>query len=114
MRSCPFLINKDKKMAIKKYVELNIEEIKPLIVPILKRNQVKRASIFGSVASGIANELSDLDLLVEFSSVKSLFDLAALKIELEECLHRSVDVLTFASISPFIKERILTQQVRIL
>lgn len=57
---------------------------------------------------------SDVDLLVEFEKRKSLLDLAGLKIELEDALNRRVDVLTYRSLHPLLKERILAEQVRIL
>jgi hypothetical protein len=43
-----------------------------------------------------------------------LLDLAGLKIELEEKLKRDVDVLTYKSIHPLLRERILKEKVDIL
>lgn len=91
-----------------------IREIQKKIYPILKRYDVIRAAIFGSFATGDYKEDSDIDILVEFRGEKSLLDLAGLKIELEELLKRGVDVLTYNSISPLIKERILNEQEVIL
>jgi len=59
-------------------------------------------------------ESSDIDILVEFGAEKSLLDLAKLKIELEESLGRKVDVLTYNSLHPLLKERILSEQREIL
>jgi hypothetical protein len=42
-----------------------IERYKQLILSVLRRNLIKRAAIFGSVAKGNFNINSDLDLLVE-------------------------------------------------
>jgi predicted nucleotidyltransferase len=42
---------------------------------ILRKHDVKRASLFGSVVRGEATEDSDIDLLVEFEGRKSLLDL---------------------------------------
>jgi predicted nucleotidyltransferase len=91
-----------------------INQIKKKIVPILKKNDVKRASLFGSVIRGEATEESDIDLLVEFKGEKSLLDLAGLKIELEELLGKKVDVLTYNSLHPLLKDRILREQKAIL
>jgi predicted nucleotidyltransferase len=71
---------------------------------------VKRASIFGSVARGEATGDSDIDLLIEFEGRKSLLDLAGLKIELEESLGRKVDVLTYKSLHPLLRDRILEEE----
>lgn len=85
-------------------------EIKNKIYPILKRYGVAKASIFGSYVREEETIESDIDILVEFSVEKSLLDLAGLKIELEEALARKVDVLTYKSLHPLIKDGILKEQ----
>jgi hypothetical protein len=94
----------------------NIISIKKKINPILKRNDVKKAALFGSVARGEENKRSDVDILVEFKNDenKSLLDLVGLEFELEERLNRKVDVLTYDSIHPLLKEVILKDQKIIL
>ena len=57
---------------------------------------------------------SDVDLLVEFEGRKSLLDIAHLKNELEDVLNRRVDVLTFRSLHPRLRDRILAEQVPII
>lgn len=93
---------------------MNIKEIKNKILPILRKYDVNKASLFGSLARGEATEESDIDLLVEFKGEKSLLDLAGLKIDLEELLGKRVDVLTYNSLYPLLKERILSEQEVIL
>ena len=90
------------------------ENIKKKIVPILKRHDVKRAAIFGSFARGEAKKRSDIDILVEFKGEKSLLDLVGLKLELEASLGRKVDVLTYDSLHPLLKDIILEEQKAIL
>lgn len=92
----------------------HIEEIKKKVLPILQSFDVKRAAIFGSLARGEEEEGSDIDLLVEFKGNKSLLDLAGLKIKLEELLKKEVDVLTYKSLHPLLKKRILNEQKVIL
>ncbi len=84
------------------------------IAPALKRNGVVKAGLFGSFARGEARKKSDIDILVEFKGRKSLLDLVGLQIELEEMLKRKVDVITYKSLHPLLKERILKEEVRIL
>ncbi len=91
-----------------------IEEKKDSIIRVLKKNGVRRASLFGSTARGEATKDSDIDLLVEFEEIKSLLDLARLKIELEELLGKKVDILTYKSIHPLLKEKILNEQEEIM
>lgn len=92
----------------------DIKQIKKAAVPILKKNGVVKAGIFGSYATGKAKEKSDIDLLIKFKGKKSLLDLAGLKLELESKLGKKVDVLTYKSVHPLLKERILKDEERIL
>ena len=87
-----------------------IEKKKNIIIALLRRHGVKRASLFGSTATGRATSQSDVDLLIEFEDGKSLLDLAGLKLELEEVLGKTVDVLTYRSLHPLLKDRILREQ----
>ena len=95
-------------------MESQIEKHKEIILEILKKHEVKKASLFGSIVREELTINSDIDLLIEFKGDKSLLDLAALQIELEEKLKLKVDVLTFNSIHPLLKEQILAEQVEIL
>lgn len=88
-----------------------IKEIKTRIYSILQRYDISKAAIFGSFVRKENTESSDIDILVEFLGKKSLFDLAGLKMELEEALGREVDVLTYNSLHPLLRERILKEEV---
>jgi len=91
-----------------------IEEIKDTLIEVLKKYGVKRAALFGSIVRGEATKDSDIDLLIEFEGKRSLLDLVGLKLELQELLGREVDVITYKSIHPLLKERILNEQKVIL
>jgi predicted nucleotidyltransferase len=95
-------------------VKMELEEVKAKLVPVLRRSGVKRAAIFGSFVRGEQEEGSDLDVLVEFEGGKSLLDLVGLKMELEEVLGRKVDLLTYNSLHPLLRDRILQEQRVIL
>jgi len=96
------------------WICMELEGLKGKIIPVLERYDVKRAAVFGSFVRGEQKEGSDIDILVEFEGEKSLLDLAGLKIELEEALHRKVDVLTYNSLHPLLKDKILQEQKVIL
>ncbi|MSQ14381.1 MAG: hypothetical protein EXR50_00745 [Dehalococcoidia bacterium] len=91
-----------------------LEQIKKKALPILKEAGVTRSSIFGSYVHGENTEDSDIDILIEFPRGNSFFDLAELQLQLEQALGKKVDILTYNSIHPLLKEIILNEQVRIL
>ncbi len=91
-----------------------IEKYKEKILAKLKEHEVKRASLFGSIVREEMTDESDIDILIEFKGTKSLLDLARLKIELEDLLKCKVDVLTYNSLHPLLKNQILAEQVKIL
>jgi predicted nucleotidyltransferase len=67
--------------------------------------------VFGSVQRKESTASSDLDLLVDMSEGRSLFDLVALGDELEAALGVEVDVVTEGSLSPYLRDRILAEAV---
>ncbi len=91
----------------------SIKKFKIKVIPILRRNDVTKAGIFGSFARGDYKKNSDLDILIKFKGKKSLFDLSKLEIELEKKLKKKVDVLTYNSINPLLKNKILKEEVKI-
>jgi len=93
---------------------MKIKEIERSIVPVLKKHDVVRAGLFGSIVRGKAGKKSDVDILVEFKGKKSLLDLVALKLELEEKLRRDVDLAEYSAIHPLLRDRILKEQVKIV
>ena len=67
--------------------------------------------VFGSVGRGEHGSTSDLDVLVDMAEGRSLFDLIALSDDLEESLGVEVDVVTEASLSPYMRDRVLDEAV---
>ena len=92
---------------------MTLREIKRKVVPILETHGISRAALFGSYARGEARSESDLDILVDMPSGKTLFDLVELKLELEEALGMKVDLLTYDGLYPRLRKRILSEQVAI-
>jgi hypothetical protein len=92
----------------------NIEKLTKKIIPILRRHDVVKAGIFGSFVRGEATRKSDIDILIQFKGRKSLLDLVRVEIELKKKLRRKADVLTYDSIHPLLKDRILKEEVRIM
>ena len=90
-----------------------MESMAERLLPVLTAHQVLRAGIFGSMATNTATESSDIDLLVELKNDKTLLDLIALKLDLEQVAKRKVDLVTYESLNPRIKERVLAQEKRL-
>ena len=92
---------------------MDIQSVKIQIIPILKRHHVKRASLFGSIVTGKIHENSDIDILVELPKDHSLMDRAGLKVELEDQLRRTIDVINYTGIKEHTKKSILASQILI-
>jgi|SRR3989338_1914738 len=83
------------------------------IIPILKKNNVVKAGIFGSYARGEAKKKSDIDILIQ--PPKGIgFRFAGIQLELEEKLKRKVDLVSYNGISPYLEKYILKDEIRIL
>ena len=78
---------------------------------ILKAYDVSKAAVFGSVAIGAETKRSDIDILIELDNDSSLLDLIDIQMKLEKIFGRKVDLLTYNSLHPRLKEQILSEQV---
>jgi uncharacterized protein len=76
---------------------------------IARNHGAVRLRVFGSRASGAVSESSDLDLLADFEAGRDLLDLIGLKQDLEALLGCRVDVVTEAGLSPYLRDRILSE-----
>ena len=101
----------DKKLNPKKLKGL--EKIKPKIIEILKKNKIKRAGIFGSYSRGEEGKNSDIDILIQPSKNMG-FEFAGIEIELGKMLNKKVDLVSYNGLSPYLKDKILNQEVRII
>ena len=108
------LLKKIEVPGTKKYEKLNINDIKKKIISTLKKNHVIKAGIFGSYARGEQKKKSDVDILVKINKKASLFDVIALKLELEKVIGKGVDLGEYESIKSIIKKDILKEEVRII
>lgn len=70
------------------------------ITEAARRHHAIRVRLFGSVARGEDHPGSDIDLLVDFETGSSLFDLLHLQGELESLLGHHVDVVSAGGLKP--------------
>jgi len=94
-------------------INRELEKIKPKIKEVLKKNKVKKAGIFGSYAKGEQKKNSDIDILIQ--PPKGIgFGFVRIQFELENKLKKKVDLVSYNGISPYLKNKILSQEVRII
>lgn len=92
---------------------MSVEEIKNKIKPVLKRNGIVKAGIFGSFSRGDSTMDSDIDILVKIEKEITLFDFIGIKLELENVLGTKVDLVEYDAIKPAIRENILKEEIAI-
>ncbi|MBI5362716.1 MAG: nucleotidyltransferase family protein [Planctomycetes bacterium] len=79
------------------------------ILELARRHGVRRLRVFGSFARGTAREESDLDLIADLEPDRTLFDLGAFGMDLEELLGRRVDLVTEPALHWSIRETVLSE-----
>jgi len=103
----PVMASRTKKTAGRKNEAL--VRLRPIVLRVAKEYGARNVRVFGSFARGEQRRTSDLDLLVDLPRESSLFDLAGLKVDLEEAVGRKVDLVLSHSIKPLLRERILSE-----
>lgn len=83
------------------------------IVSLLKKHGATKVSLFGSYATGDERKGSDVDVIVQFRSQKSLLDLVGIEQEISGKTGKKIDLLAPNSISPYIAEKI-AREARVL
>jgi uncharacterized protein len=91
--------------------DLLLERHRSEILRVALAHGARNVRVFGSRARGEGGEQSDLDILVDLETGRTLLDLVRMKRELEELTHRDVDVVTDKGISPYLRDEILSQAV---
>jgi predicted nucleotidyltransferase len=81
------------------------------ILGVVRRYGGCNVRIFGSQARGEATSDSDVGILIDLEPSRILLDIVAIKQDLEDLLGRSVDAVTEAAISPYIRDQVLSEAV---
>ena len=73
-----------------------IEELTQKITPIARKYDIPAVYVFGSYARGDAADNSDVDVLFQRngSTIVGMFDMGALYNDLDECLGKTLDLVT--------------------
>ncbi len=88
-------------------LEQLLKEKREEILRIAQSYGARNLRVFGSVARGEADEVSDIDFLVDLEPGRSLLDLGGLQVELETLLGCRVDVVTERGLKARIRARVL-------
>ena len=81
------------------------------ILSLAARHGAANVRIFGSVARGSATNASDIDILVDLESGRSLFDQGAFLEDLKILLGRPVDVVTEKGLRARIRDSVLQEAI---
>ena len=89
-------------------IEQNIISIAP---EFCRANGIRSLRMFGSRLRGTERDDSDLDLIADFKTDRSvgLFELSRMQIELSDALGINVDIRTLAELSRYFRESTLNE-----
>lgn len=88
-----------------------VKEEREEILRIAEAHGASRVRVFGSVVRGTAGAESDLDLLIKLEPGRSLFDLVAIKLDIEDLRSREVHIVTKGGVSPHMREEIFRDAI---
>jgi len=80
-----------------------------IIIETLKPYHPKKIGLFGSVVRNEETKDSDIDILFSLHQPIGLFTLSKIHFELEEKLHKKVDLISENSLNKFIREKVLKE-----
>jgi len=86
-----------------------VKQLRAMLPVLREKYHVQTLEVFGSYVRGDERENSDLDLLVTFDKVPSLFQYVALENYLSDELGVKVDLVMKDSLKPAIGKRILEE-----
>jgi predicted nucleotidyltransferase len=85
-----------------------------LVKQYFKDKPVMKAYLFGSFATGIAKQESDVDILVELDYAKPIgLDFVQMQIDLESILNKKVDLVSSNGLSKYIVPFIENEKILI-
>ena len=77
---------------------LRLDAIRTLLMPVVKKYDIKRIYLFGSYARGEARKDSDVDLLIEGDGVKGMMPFLELQESMEKHIGKKVDLVEYGAV----------------
>jgi predicted nucleotidyltransferase len=97
----------------KNNMSLKLQDIKQKVADVARLHGIERVYLFGSYARGEASPKSDIDICIKKGKIRTLLDLSAFYLDLEEKLGKKIDIVTTDSIKGDFKDKIETELVEI-
>lgn len=87
------------------------KDIERVLIKLCYDNDISFMAIFGSYARDEQKRGSDLDIAIKYSNLKnkSLFDFIDLEYKLSKIFRRKVDLSTYDSLYPLIKNEVVKE-----
>ena len=79
------------------------------ILALAERHGIRNVRVFGSMAREDADDASDVDLLVSLPLGTSGLALGGLLMDVQDLLHRRVEVVTEGGLHPALRDRVLEE-----
>ncbi|MBN2374846.1 MAG: nucleotidyltransferase family protein [Sedimentisphaerales bacterium] len=90
-------------------LEKILQDNRDAILRISAKHGAGNVRVFGSVARGQMGPDSDIDFLVDPEEGCSLMDLGGLLMDLQELLHRKVDIATEKGLHWYIRDKVIQE-----
>jgi uncharacterized protein len=90
------------------------QDLQREIISAMAKFKPTRIGVFGSYARNEQTSESDLDILVDFGETVNLLEIIGIEQELSERLGVKVDLITFHSLNPRIKQHIEKDLISLL
>lgn len=91
------------------HLERIIQLKRKQILKIAGKHGIQNLRVFGSVSRGDSGPSSDVDMLVDLGSGRSLLDLGAFMMDMKDLLGRKVDVVTEKGLHSAIRKQVLRE-----
>ena len=83
------------------------------ILALAHHHGLRDVRLFGSMARDDSNDASDVDLLVTLAPGATGLALGGMLMDVQDLLHRRVDIVTEAGLHPAFRQRILREAKRL-
>ena len=92
---------------------LTQDSIRAAIQAIARKHGIEQVFLFGSYARGDATETSDCDFRIVGGNIRDLYDIANLRLDLEDALGKKIDLILTKNMSESFHNKFRNEEVQI-